>query len=337
MTVEAWVKLDQLPQADALTGQNQRTVLAKGSPGQWEYGLSITNTGAGAVPEFFVWNLNGGTYASVTGGQIITGQWHHIVATLKKGDVLKLYQNGDDVGISTNFTGITGNGNSPLYIGRRGDAELLKGWVDEPSLYSRALTAAGSGKCSGAPGPAPFFVRQPENQTGYLLLGAGLNAFANGTPRPSYQWYKSNLVAWAAVPGQTNGSLVLTNLSTNSEGNYRAVATNLRGSTTSESAYLRVVCHDIVCGGGDSFEEGWDGWTADGGIWQVGVPTSGPGGAWTSNYSRRRWCSSPSTTAASRWITCWTKPRNFAAANARRHGRRSDGFHPQRCRTSSSA
>jgi len=150
MTVEAWVKLDQLPQADALTGQNQRTVLAKGSPGQWEYGLSITNTGAGAVPEFFILNLNGGTYASVTGGQIITGQWHHIVATLKKGDVLKLYQNGDDVGISTNFTGITGNGNSPLYIGRRGDAELLKGWVDEPSLYSRALTAAGSGKCSGA-------------------------------------------------------------------------------------------------------------------------------------------------------------------------------------------
>jgi len=285
MTVEAWVKLDQLPQTDTVTGQGKRTVLAKGSPGQWEYGVAITTAG---VPEFLVWNPGAGAFfANVTGGQILTGQWHHIVATLKKGDAVKLYQDGQLVGTSTNFTGDTADGNSPLYIGRRGDAQFLKGWVDEAALYSRALTsdevlalyaADGSGKCANAPSPAPYFVLQPENQTGYLLLGAGLTSFAIGTPRPEYQWYKSNETGWVEVLGQTNGALVLTDLSTNSKGNYRAVATSTRGSVTSDSAYLKVIPHKILTSG-ESFEMGWNGWTTDGSVWQVGVPTSGPGQA----------------------------------------------------------
>ncbi len=278
MTVEAWVKLDQLPQTDAVTGQARRTVFAKGSPGQWEYGISLTTAG---VPEFYLWTPAGTTVAGVTGGQILTGRWHHIVATLKKGDALNLYQNGQLVGTSTNFTGASGDGNSPLYIGRRGDAQFLKGWVDEAALYDRALNAAevtalyaaaGSGKCSGAPGPAPWFTRQPENQSGYLLLGAGLSAFANGTPRSSYQWYRSNATEWAIMPGQTNGSLVFTNLSKDVEGNYRVVAINPHNSTTSQSAYIFVVCHDILCGG-EHFEKGWNGWETDGSIWQIGTRT----------------------------------------------------------------
>ncbi|HXG49280.1 MAG TPA: LamG-like jellyroll fold domain-containing protein, partial [Methylomirabilota bacterium] len=286
MSVEVWVKLDQLPQADAVTGQGRRVALAKGSPGQWEYGLSITTAG---IPEFYAWTSAGSVVAGVTGGQILTGQWHHVVATLQKGDALKLYQDGLLVGTSTNFTGDTADGNSPLYLGRRGDAQFLKGWVDEAALYSRALTAAevtalyaadGSGKCSGAPSPAPWFTRQPENQTGYLLLGAGLAAFANGTPRPSYQWYRSNATEWVEVPGQTNGTLVFTNLSEDIEGNYRVVAANPRGSITSESAYLKAVLHDILTGG-DSFEKGWNGWITDcsPSVWEVGVAQSGPGTA----------------------------------------------------------
>ena len=276
MTIEAWVRLDQLPQTDAVTGQNRRTILAKGGPGQWEYGLSITTTG---IPEFYLWTPAGAVAAGVTGGQIIAGEWHHIVATAKKGDALQLYQDSQLVGTSTNFTGDTAAGSSPLYIGRRGDAQFLKGWVDEAALYSRALTAAEitalyaaseSGKCSGAPGPAPWFTRQPENQTGYLLLGAGLAAFANGTPRPSYQWYRSNATEWAIMPDQTNGTLAFTNLSEEVEGNYRVIATNPRGTQTSASAYLRVSTHDLLTGG-ETFEKGWNGWDTDGSVWEVGT------------------------------------------------------------------
>ncbi len=298
MTVEVWIKLDQLPQPDTVTGQNQRTVLAKVGPGQWEYGLSVTNTGAGGVPKFFLWNSNGGVCASITGGQILTGQWHHIIATVKKSDAVRLYQDGQLVGSSTNFTGITGNGNSPLYIGRRGDAQFLQGWVDEAALYSRALTsdevaalysAAGFGKCSDAPSPAPWFTRQPENQTGYVLLGAGLTSFANGTPRPSYQWQRSNDTAWVAISRQTNGSLVLTNLSEAFEGNYRVVATNPHGSTTSAPVYLKVGLHDILSGG-EHFEKGWNGWETDTNLWQIGTQTNQANGVaatgFNGNYPR---------------------------------------------------
>ncbi len=284
MSVEAWVKLDQLPEADSVSGQNRRCILAKGGPGQWEYGLSVTTAG---TPEFNLWTSAGVTVAGVVGGQIIPGQWHLLVVTLKNGEAVTLYQDGRLVGTTTNFTGSPTDGAAPLYLGRRGDAQFLNGWVDEVALHSRALgadevaalySAKDTGRCSGSPSPAPQFVRQPENQTGYVLLGAGLTSFANGTPRPSYQWSKSNATEWVVMANQTNATLTLTNVSTDTEGNYRVAATNPHGTTTSASAYLKVVLHDVLTGG-EHFEKGWNGWTSDGAIWQVGAPTSGPGHA----------------------------------------------------------
>jgi hypothetical protein len=289
LSIEAWVKLDEFPQPDSVSGENRRCVISKGAPGQWEFALQVDTTG---VPSFVLWNLNGSNYARVTGGQILTSQWHHIVATLEKGTLARLYQDGFIVGSSTNFNGDTGEGRSPIYLGRRGDAQFLKGWVDEVAFYRQALSGeevAGlyatdaSGRCSGAPSPAPHFVRQPENQSGYLLLGAGLSTFAIGTPRPTYQWFRSNATEWVALPGMTNATLTWPTINENAEGNYRALATNPHGAATSASAYLKVIRHDILTGG-EQFEKGWNGWTIDNGtIWEVGSPTSGPGSAFAGN------------------------------------------------------
>ncbi len=274
MSLEAWIKLDELPQPDSVTRQNFRSIMSKGDPGQWEYSLGIDTAG---VPSFTLWNLNASAATSLAGGQIVTGQWHHVVATLKKGETARLYQDGRLVG-TTNLLTESSDSKAPLYLGRRSDGQFLNGWVDEVAIYNRALTpdnvsalhlAESAGKCSGATNPAPFFVRQPDNQTGYLLLGAGLTSFAVGSPRPAYQWYQSNATEWLVVTGATQGSLVLSNLSVNAEGNYRVMASNAHGVTLSESAFLKVIPHDILRDG-EHFEKGWNGWETDGSIWQVG-------------------------------------------------------------------
>ncbi len=288
MSIEAWVFLGQLPQVDPGTGQPRRFVLAKGDSSRWEYGLSINTSG---VPEFFVWTSAGATCNSAMGGLITTNEWHHLVGTVKKGQYLRLWQDGNVMAESLVFTNDTSQTASPLYVGRKGDGFFFNGRIDEAALYNRALGtneiaalyAGGNfGKCYGAGMPAPAFVVQPANTSGYYFLSASLSALALGTPRPDYQWYRSNSPStWVAIAGATNGTLTYTNLSTSTRGFYRVVATNLYGSVTSAPAWLDVVCHPIVCDtNGEDFETGWNGWTTDNyALWQIGVPHSGPGRA----------------------------------------------------------
>ena len=253
MSVEAWVYLTALPTTDPHTGQGRRVVISKGDAGRWEYGLSITTAG---IPEFMVWTPSGSGYASVSGGQIILNQWAHLVGTLKKGQFIRIYQDAQQVGDSASFSGDTADTGSPLYIGRRSDGQFLNGRVDEVALYNRALetheiaalyAGGNSGKCVEDAGPAPFFPAQPAGQSGYYFLNAGLSALALGTPRPDYQWYRSNAPAfWPAIAGATNATLNFTNLSEDVEGFYRVLASNVYGVVTSQSAW-RIVYHPIVC------------------------------------------------------------------------------------------
>ena len=79
----------------------------------------------------------------MTGGQIIVGRWHHLVATVKKDNPVLLYQDAQLVGTSAGLhSGFAGGGSAPLYIGRRGDAQFLNGCVDEAALYNAVLTGA---------------------------------------------------------------------------------------------------------------------------------------------------------------------------------------------------
>ncbi len=279
MSVEAWVNLAQLPQTDPYTGGNRRTVLAKGDSGRWEYELSITTAG---VPEFYVYSAAGAPYVGAVGGQIILNQWHHLVGTIKKGQFIRLYQDGALMNESTTIGGDTIDGATPLYIGRRSDGQFLNSRVDEVAIYNRALDtneittlfAGGAfGKCDGAANPAPFFAVQPASQSGYQFLNAGLAGLALGTPRPDYQWYRSNSpTIWTNIAGATNATLAFNGLTGSEEGFYRVTASNQYGVVTSQPAWLEVACHPIVCStNGEDFESGWNGWTSDSGFWQIGV------------------------------------------------------------------
>jgi hypothetical protein len=132
MTVEAWVKIPELP-------AGSRVVVAKGSPGTWEYALYITNTGAVGFIAYVPWG-SPHTYTLSLPSKLTPNQWHHLVGTIKKGKFVRVYLDGVLEGESTAFYSDTADGASPLFIGKRGDGLELNGQVDEVRIYDRALS-----------------------------------------------------------------------------------------------------------------------------------------------------------------------------------------------------
>jgi len=279
MSVEAWVWISQYPERDSITGWDYRDVLTKGEPGSWEYLLRIDTAG---VPGFHVVSPSAAPpTASAVGGQLLLNRWHHLVGTLKKGQFVRLYQDGQLVADGTNFDIITADTTSPLYIGRRAEGGFFRGLVDEPAIYSRALNseeivalyAGGSeGKCYDG-GPKPVFVQEPRDENAYLFNSVALGGMGLGTPRRAYQWYHGG----KPIDGATNSALTLSNLSAANAGQYVLVASNQFGATQSRTAILTITDYATVTEG---FELGWNGWSTDDySIWEVGRPTSGPGAA----------------------------------------------------------
>jgi hypothetical protein len=284
MTVEAWVYLSRMPQRDLVLQENARVVLAKGDPGRWEYLLRISTTG---VVVFNPVNPPGTlSYGIASGGQIVLNRWHHLVGTVKKGQYVRLYQDGQLMAEDTTLDGDTADTGAPFLIGRRSEGGFLDGLVDEVAVYDRALTseqvralyAGGSvGKCYDG-GPVPVFVQEPRDKEGYLLNSVTLEGLALGTPRPTYQWYHEG----AAVAGATNASLTLSDLSPAAGGPYYLVASNQFGVAQSRNLTLTLVDWATVKHGFE-LEGDWKEWrewsTDDHSIWQIGPVASGPGGA----------------------------------------------------------
>ena len=101
----------------------------------------------------------------------------------------------------------------------------------------------GPGNCYWLAGDAPNLVTQPTSQSSCLGQTVTFYAFATGAEPLTYQWFfNSNPMA-----GQTNRSLVLTNLQSANGGPYSVVASNLFGSVASGPANLVVqdACVDI--------------------------------------------------------------------------------------------
>jgi hypothetical protein len=74
----------------------------------------------------------------------------------------------------------------------------------------------------------PVFTQLPVNQTGIALQGADFHSIAVGYRDPAYQWYFNTLL----LTGETNASLLLTNLSLAQAGLYRVTASNSSGVVT---------------------------------------------------------------------------------------------------------
>jgi hypothetical protein len=197
-----------------------------------------------------------GSGAPLTSTSTVTnGLFHHAAVTYDGSDEV-LYLDGAAVASTSLFTQTAyastyyyqfGTGYTKGWPGGNGSWYQFDGLIDEPSLYSRALTAqevltiyqAGSaGKCF-TNNPAPVFVQQPANQTGYDGNPLTLSGAAMGSPRPEYQW----LFNGAPLNGATNPVLVISNFTANLAGAYELVASNAFGTVTSVAATVtNAVC-----------------------------------------------------------------------------------------------
>ncbi|MFC1588559.1 DUF2341 domain-containing protein [Planctomycetota bacterium] len=136
MTVAAWIYMDDLP---AVGGQNRRPPVAKGNGGgTWEYALYVFTDGKVG---FSVWQLSGSGHNEISGGSITADAWHYLVGAYKKGDYCAIYMDGALVTSSGSFTGDTGNGASPVYIGRRGDGQFINAIIDAVRISKVARSA----------------------------------------------------------------------------------------------------------------------------------------------------------------------------------------------------
>jgi len=164
ITVEAWVKPNSVPAGTIAA------VVTK-------WGFDAT------VDSYFLGLLNSGGVVSVlgaigdgatgdsgfSGGTVTLNTWNHIAMTYDAAsDLNRLYLNGVSVGQRVRANGIFPTTTS-VFIGREdsNNNRFFSGLIDEPTIYSRALTdaeilaifnAGGNGKCGASPSGADLTV-----------------------------------------------------------------------------------------------------------------------------------------------------------------------------------
>lgn len=118
----------------------------------------------------------------------------------------------------------------------------------------------------------PKVTKQPADATVEDGHGATFEATASGFPTPSVQWELSTNegATWSAVAGATTDQLTLANTTAAENGDeYRAVFTNVAGSTDSQPALLTVATHRYLAFGWGANASGQVG---DGGVEQADTP-----------------------------------------------------------------
>lgn len=83
---------------------------------------------------------------------------------------------------------------------------------------------------------APVFTLQPVSHTVTVGDSVTFTVAASGYPAPSFQWQQNG----SDIGGATSSTLTLNHVTTAAAGTYTAVATNIIGSATSDSATLKV-------------------------------------------------------------------------------------------------
>ncbi len=118
-------------------------------------------------------------------------------------------------------------------------------------LYRAVLTNECGQETSGAASlhvqTAPVVTVEPNNQTICEGQDVSFSAHATGDPIPTVQWQEDTGSGWSDMTGQNNTDLTLTGVPASANGNqYRAVFTNVCGTTATQPAVLTVNSNPIV-------------------------------------------------------------------------------------------
>jgi hypothetical protein len=237
LTMEAWIKINL-----------GYWIVDRGDDviGEVPYGLGLV--GERDTRLSFILHATQTDWVDLLTAPLPTNVWLHVAGTLDDatGD-MRIYVNGQIVAqtnTSIRATCPLTGANHALCIGNAsGTAGFpFDGWIDEVSLYSRALSqaeiqaiynAGSAGKCVSS---RPNITLQPQGQVGFLGGSVTFSVRATGSAPLSYLWFKDSFpITWA-----TDTNLVLTNLSLADGGTYSVVVSNNLGSVTSSNAFLTV-------------------------------------------------------------------------------------------------
>ena len=204
-----------------------------------------------------------GATVSDTGGRVSvneavgfpTGVWQH-VGMVAEGSTLRLYRNGAEVAVATNYNGtLAAAASGSLGIGVLLDDEgystvgYWQGKIDDVGIWTNALTASQMAAIYNA-GQAgkdlsqadqyqnlpPTITEQPQGATRFVGETVAFSVKATGAAPLAYQWQLNG----QPLAGATNATFTLATVRTSDAGAYAVVVTNPGGSVTSQPATLTV-------------------------------------------------------------------------------------------------
>ncbi|HWD92033.1 MAG TPA: DUF2341 domain-containing protein [Verrucomicrobiae bacterium] len=185
------------------------------------------------------------------------GQWH-FAAGVSDGTNDSFYLDGLLVKSGVSVANIPGNardlilGGDPYFLGPLPSAAagsrgslFYDGSIAHVAYFTNALSAAQIQQLYAAAGVPPVIHRQPAPAN--LVVAGGTNVtyltVVSGSSPVSYQWYTTNNTI---VTGQTNSSLVFSNVLDGNSGGYYLIATNVYGSVTSAVVNLTVFGPPVI-------------------------------------------------------------------------------------------
>ena len=171
------------------------------------------------------------------------GVWHFVAATFTGGTTRNLYLDGQLVASSTpgSHNAATGGtfamGYSDVFAGR-----YFGGSLDEIAVFNRQLSGSEVTNLYAA-AVQPSFSSPAQNVTVNSGSPFSFSITASGYAPLFYQWQKNgiNLADGGNISGSRTNTLNLSTTSTNDDGSYAVVVTNIYGSVTSSVETLTVI------------------------------------------------------------------------------------------------
>ncbi len=244
------------------------TAAASGTPAptyQWRKdGANVSGATAGTLSLPSAQLSDSGTYVVVATnsvGSVTSNAAILTVASATVAPAFTLQPAGQTVNVGANvtFTVAASGSPTPTLQWRKNGAAIPGATANTFTLASVQATDAGdySAVATNSAGSAtsntatlqvtvanaaPVFSVQPADQSVLVGATATFTATATGSPAPTYQWRKNG----TAVPGATAASLTIPNVQVADAGDFSVVATNSVGTSTSNTATLRVTAAAVA-------------------------------------------------------------------------------------------
>ena len=194
----------------------------------------------------YTWNQNNSDTWSWSSGLVPPAQQWSFVALVTSTENAIIYLcNTNGVQSATNSVASTAEAfNSSTLVGDDADdggngSRTFNGIMDEVAIFNSALSPDQIFNLyfNGVAAPPQATIPTASPSTS-LFVGASvdLSELALGVSPFQYQWESNGMI----LPGATNGSLILTNLTLASSGSYSVVITDSRGTATSAPVILSV-------------------------------------------------------------------------------------------------